>query len=155
MKLAEYDIAVAVDSSEHALRAAEMGASLAAASGGSLRLVHVFEARPQDLVEVSKVPAHVEAVIHLTQEEVAEAKERAGRRVFDRVRRDADLSGLEPGEVLLSGGPAEELLLWLEGEPGTLMVMGRRGMSQIRSLLTGSVSDKVIHYATNPVLVTS
>ncbi|MEQ8485646.1 MAG: universal stress protein [Pseudomonadales bacterium] len=44
-------------------------------------------------------------------------------------------------------------LAYLNKRPGTLAVMGRRGLSPIKSLLLGSVSDKVVRHATNPVLV--
>ena len=47
----------------------------------------------------------------------------------------------------------QEILAYLNKRPGTLAVMGRRGLSPIKSLLLGSVSDKVVQHATNPVLV--
>ncbi len=153
MQLTDYEIAVAVDASENSLRAARMAASMARLTGKPLHLIHVFQGRPEELVDMDSLPGDIQAVIHLSAEEVAQARERTGRKVFDQVLAGADLRDLGPEEVLLSGDPAEELLAWLEKRPKTLMVLGRRGLSRIRGLLTGSVSDKVIHHAGTPVLI--
>lgn len=153
MKIEDTTIAVALDDSEPSLRAAGFAASLSRSTGRPLQLVHVFEGRPEELVDLDNLPDDIQAVIHLSDEEVAQARERTGRRIFDRARAEPGVADCGPGEVLLSGDPAAEMLGWLERHPDTLLVVGRRGLSRIRGLITGSVSDRLVHHAPGPVLV--
>lgn len=57
-------------------------------------------------------------------------------------------------EVLVrSGSPAEEIVHAAEELHATLIVMGSHGRGATRSLVLGSVSDRVLHTAHCPVLV--
>jgi nucleotide-binding universal stress UspA family protein len=74
--------------------------------------------------------------------------------VFDAAKEA--VSKLDPiEEILLKGDPAHEIIEYLEANPGTHLVLGRRGHSAVRSLTLGSISEKVIRHATGPVTVVS
>lgn len=153
MQIEDYTIAVALDDSEPSLRAARLAASLSGRTGRPLHLIHVFQGRPEELVDLDNLPGEIQAVIHLSEHEIAAARERTGRRVFDQARAEPGVEEAAPQEVLLSGDPSAELLDWLQRHPDTLMVMGRRGLSRLQGLLTGSVSDRLVHHAPGPVLL--
>ena len=53
--------------------------------------------------------------------------------------------------VAVAGQPADVLLA--QGADADLIVVGRRGLGGFRTLLLGSVSQQVVHYATCPVVV--
>ena len=54
---------------------------------------------------------------------------------------------------LKQGVPAEELLRAAADEKVDLVVLGSRGLSQVRAFFLGSVSDKVSHHAKCPTLI--
>ena len=54
---------------------------------------------------------------------------------------------------LRQGVPAEELLRAAADEKVDLVVLGSRGLSQVRAFFLGSVSDKVSHHAKCPTLI--
>jgi nucleotide-binding universal stress UspA family protein len=58
---------------------------------------------------------------------------------------------LEVEAVAVAGQPADVLLE--QGNGAELIVVGRRGLGGFRSLLLGSVSQQVVHYAACPVVV--
>jgi len=51
------------------------------------------------------------------------------------------------------GDPAEEIIRYTEDDHSVLVIIGRRGLSRMKSLMLGSVSDKVIRHAQSPVMV--
>ena len=55
--------------------------------------------------------------------------------------------------VIQSGSPAEEIALFAKSENIDLIVIGSRGLSEIKGLLLGSVSDRVAHISPCPVLI--
>jgi nucleotide-binding universal stress UspA family protein len=51
-------------------------------------------------------------------------------------------------------GPVADAIIEVAGEIGaSLIVTGTRGLGGIRSLLAGSVSDRLMHHARRPVLI--
>ena len=53
----------------------------------------------------------------------------------------------------VSGNPAETICSIAEKEKFDMIVMGSRGLSEIKSFFMGGVSDKVSHHAVCPVLI--
>ena len=49
--------------------------------------------------------------------------------------------------------PGEEILRAAADEKADLIVLGSRGLSQVKAFLLGSVSDKVSHHAKCPILI--
>ena len=56
-------------------------------------------------------------------------------------------------EELHEGPEAESILKVAESRKADLIVMGSRGFGAVKGFLVGSVSRKVIHYASCPVMV--
>ncbi len=131
------EIAVPVDGSEGASRAAAFAARLAAATGKPLRLIYVFPATPMTLIGLASMSA----------EQIKQAEADASREIFERARAAVADAGVETTEQILLGDPANELIGYVNQHPRSLLVMGRRGLSPIQSLLLGSVSEKVARHA--------
>lgn len=137
-------ILVPVDGSENSARAARFGIQLAASLEVPATLLYVFPAASMELVGMAG----------LSRGDVEEAAQGCGQRALDQVRLalDADMQQrFEPAIAI--GDPAQEIIARTEAEPATLVVIGRRGMSPLRTLVLGSVSDKVLRYAAAPVTV--
>jgi nucleotide-binding universal stress UspA family protein len=137
-------IVVACDGSDQSLQAAKMAAELAKATGRPLKLLSVFPGSKVERMVISGVPPS----------DLEEEQKNYGRKVFDAAKEA--VSKLDPiEEILLKGDPAHEIIEYLEANPGTHLVLGRRGHSAVRSLTLGSVSEKVVRHATGPVTVVS
>lgn len=138
-------IVVACDGSEHSLHAAKMAADLAKATGQTLKLLAVFPGSKVERLVVSGVwPTELE-----------EEAKNYGRKVFDAAKQTVSGVADPEEEILLQGEPAKEIIEYLEENPGTHMVLGRRGHSMVRSLTLGSISEKVLRHANGPVTVVS
>ncbi|MCW2277192.1 universal stress protein family protein [Heliophilum fasciatum] len=51
------------------------------------------------------------------------------------------------------GNPAYAICEYAEEHNMDLIIIGSRGMGEIKSLLLGSISDRVLHLAKCPVLI--
>jgi nucleotide-binding universal stress UspA family protein len=138
------EILVPVDGSENAVRAARFGMQLAAALGARVRLFYVFPAASVELVGMAGMSrADIEHLGH-----------GSGERAFDAVRKALEGEMIDRVEQQVAlGDPAEEIINYTERASSLLVVIGRRGLSRIQTLLLGSVSDKVMRHAKCPVTV--
>ncbi|MEA1081066.1 universal stress protein [Marinobacter qingdaonensis] len=136
-------LVVACDGSDQSLKAVKLAARLAEATGQPLKLLAIYPyAKSSSLVVAGVERGTIDA-----------ERARYGREVFDSAI--PALGGLidSPEEILLNGDPAHEILEYMHAHPDAHMVLGRRGYSMVRSLLLGSVSEKVVRHATGPVTV--
>jgi nucleotide-binding universal stress UspA family protein len=141
-------ILVALDGSESATRALEVATDLAKRYGATLHLVHVAP-RPLAVSEGLKEFARVERV----ELPVAVEMSAEGQSIVSAGRAAAAAKGAQSLETsVLIGDPAERLLEYARERAVDLIVVGRRGIGQIRGLLMGSVSWKVNSLAECPVL---
>ncbi|HEY3367667.1 MAG TPA: universal stress protein [Symbiobacteriaceae bacterium] len=72
------------------------------------------------------------------------------------LRRTVAALGLPADKVFTEvqvGEPAEEIVDLAKCEGYDMVVMGNRGLSQLKELLIGSVSNRVLHLAPCPVLI--
>lgn len=132
---------LAVDGSEHALRAARMAADLArTVKSTELRIVVAYESIPPYLGEPNMqyaIDAHMK-----------EAKS-----VLDKAINEV---GEIPGEVhteVLEGSPADAIIDVANTRGSDVIVMGSRGLGRLAGLLLGSTSQKVVSHAPCPVLI--
>lgn len=140
--MVEFDeILVPVDGSEPSHRAARFAARLANATGCPLKLAHVVPMTPESVMGLAK----------LSRQEIEEAHRGQAAAVVKAARDAIGSAGTAAGDVQLLGDPAEEIVRYIEEHPKTMVVMGRRGFSNIRSLVLGSVSDKVVRHAVGAV----
>jgi len=89
------------------------------------------------------------AVYHQLRETVAEV----AQEIMEKAREEAVSNNISFNEKTVWGDPAEEILLEAEQGKYDLIIIGCRGLSEVKSWVLGSVSNKVIRHATCPVLV--
>ena len=145
MANATSSIVVACDGSEHSFKAVKMGSELAKATGQPLKLLTIF---PHSKVEKMVISGVWPSDIEQEQKEF-------GDKVFTAAKEALDGEDEPAEEILLQGDPAHAIIDYLEDNPGTHMVLGRRGHSAVRSLTLGSTSEKVVRHAHGPVTVVS
>jgi nucleotide-binding universal stress UspA family protein len=62
-------------------------------------------------------------------------------------------NGLTASSLVHYGDPASDIVAEAESEPGTLIAMATHGSSGLARWMLGSVTDKVLHATTTPLLV--
>ena len=76
------------------------------------------------------------------------------QRLADMAAEQASACGIQPVRVaVVEGSPAESLLQLAANDGCDCIVVGARGRGEMRGLLLGSVSDRLVQYAKVPVLV--
>lgn len=165
-------ILTAADGSDHADRAIDWAVELAAGHGARLVLLYVAPHRdvPPDLRRMAEVEHIVEpgraaapgvadpvipsgstAASNLEQTMVSSAKiyREIGERVVGAARRRAEGRGVKEVLTLVEhGDPAHQILEAAARHGVDLIVMGRRGLGDLKGLLLGSVTHKVCQLAT-------
>jgi len=134
-------ILLAVDGSEHSMRAAKEAGDLARAmKSDTLRIVVAFDGIPRYLGEPNR-----EQAINSRLKEANGILQKAQEAV-----------GKIPGELpteLIEGSPAEAIINVAKIRGSSVIVMGSRGLSTIAELMLGSTSHKVVSHASCPVLI--
>jgi nucleotide-binding universal stress UspA family protein len=135
-------ILLATDGSSDAALAGRAAADISRKTGAQLHVVHVWTDVPP--------PAYPALVF---DDYSRQAKEEAGKLLRRQVWNAQVSGGSVAGHHLREGGPAEEIIFLAERLEADLVVVGRRGVGRIKRLITGSVSEGVVHQASCPVLV--
>lgn len=117
---------------------------LAAALKTDVMLVQVVEPTAKELKQYAKGEK---------RPQLSEAGARAAQAYLDKAVGHFKGSGVAVSTKVLTGIPAVEIIGLGEKSRHAIIVMPTHGRSGIRRWLLGSVADKVIHYAVNPVLV--
>jgi nucleotide-binding universal stress UspA family protein len=88
---------------------------------------------------------------HVTAQMVQQIHEKAGREALKGARAALECAGVACEERLLEGDPGAIIadVAGLEGVEG--IVMGTRGLGPVKSLVLGSVANKVVHLSEVPV----
>lgn len=93
--------------------------------------------------------------MHVEQEDFERMRDLAAQNTIAKVSNGLDDRDREVETVTLVGDPATEILQYLDDRQDVLAVVGRRSQSKIKSLLLGSVSDKVVRHTSTPVTIVS
>jgi nucleotide-binding universal stress UspA family protein len=154
-------VLLVTDGSPHSQQAMEYLAKFPLPEEAKVELMHVMPplltpdliARSWPIgVEVAS-PAMLSVDIEEDLLRQAEAEEEDAKALLDRVQRAAAALGLEVETVLRRGDAATEIIDYTKEAGVDLIVAGSRGLSQVTGWLLGSVSRKIIHYASCSVLV--
>jgi nucleotide-binding universal stress UspA family protein len=164
-------ILAATDGSDHAEKAVDWAIDLAARHGARLTLLFVAPHRvvPAELRRMAEVEHIVEPGAHdvprvadpaypsgaiaspeLEETVVSSAKiyRELGERLVGGAKRRAEERGVKTIETLVEhGDPADQIIRVVEREGADLIVMGRRGLGDLKGLLLGSVTHKVCQLA--------
>ena len=135
-------ILVPVDGSKSSNDAARFAGQLARDTGAAVTLLHVY-----DLPSVAAM-----GLRHVAEPELSRIRDAMARGSFDQARA---AMGEVPriDEHLDMGHPAQEICSYANREKPDLVVMGSRGLSELKSLLLGSVSEYVVRHAGCPVTI--
>jgi len=134
-------ILIAVDDSDFAARAADLGAEIAKSAKAKMGFIHIFNP--------SVGPG---TTWGLPADRVSEMSERVAKDLLAEFRkRTGKRSGIV--EFLESGKPASKILEVAKTWPADLIVIGSHGRGKVGGLVLGSVSQEVLHHAPCPVLV--
>jgi nucleotide-binding universal stress UspA family protein len=138
-------ILVGIDGSPFAERALRYAVNLAKTYRASLLVVHVFLRR---FYAVSPSEAGVLATTVYVKEIEAE-----GKAIISKAESYVKAEGMDCDCRLVQGVPADEIVRAAEVEKVDLIVLGSRGLTEVRAFLLGSVSDRVTHHAKCPTLI--
>ncbi len=132
-------ILLALDGSEHASKAIEATKALAKLSAAQVRVVHVREF------------GFAGRAGQVDLEDKADAQKIVDQAVSELAAASIEATGIVRGA--LHGHVASEILDEEEEAGANVIVMGSRGSSDLRGLIVGSTTHKVLHLGTSPVLV--
>ncbi|HUK49799.1 MAG TPA: universal stress protein [Terriglobales bacterium] len=138
-------ILVAVDGSPFADRALACAVDLAKKYASKLIILHVVLRR---FYSVTPSEAGVLATTVYVKE-----MEDEGEAIIKKAEDFAKGSSVNYQCKLIQGVPADEIVKTSTSEKVDLIVIGSRGLTEVRAFLLGSVSDKVSHHAKCPTLI--
>lgn len=133
-----------MDGSKGAQDAVRVAVELAKKYGFSLTVMHVVARR------VYAFPVHGVGPLTAT---LMEEMEEEGKEILERAAKIVTEAGLQMTTKIAHGVPAEEILKEVEKERYDLIVIGSRGLSEVKAFFLGSVSDKVSHHSSCSVLI--
>ncbi len=136
-------ILVPTDGSPSAVKAARWGLQLAEGTGASLVLLHVFALGAPQLMGMRALGA----------EEFDKMKRDIADEAMTLTRDALGGTAVPIEEVVVFGDPMREILHAANRFGADNIVMGNRGLSPLKELLIGSVSDKVVRHAKIPVTI--
>lgn len=147
------NILVPVDGSEHAENAVAFAADLASKYGARLHLVHVLLTGhvPDEIRNLSDKEGREEPPMavgggYVEAQLPRDVLEDIAQKLLERAQRTAGEHGATDIDANWVAGPATERILEQAREVGAdTIVMGCRGLSDLRGLVVGSVSHKVQH----------
>ena len=157
-------ILTATDGSEHARKALELATDISDKYGARLVVVHVLGqgAVPDELAHMAEVEHIVDPKpVDTSLPRVAVPHSKGpgspenhrihafiGEKILEQADKAAKAKGVKGVHTLTSeGDPADCILETAAREKADMIVIGSRGLSNLKSLLVGSVSHKVSHLA--------
>ena len=134
------NILVAVDGSDYSETAVKYGCAIGVPLNAEIILLHVVP------MLVSATPYH-----DTISDQPFLALQKVGEDILSRAKK---VAGETPVTDLIDhGDPATRIIEIAEERKVDLIIMGSRGLSGIRRLFTGSISDKVANQASCPVMI--
>ena len=137
-------ILIATDGSDKSKKAAEEGMELAKALGAQVIALNVIN----EVVIASAVRQ-----LGSDRKEVEERLKVAGEKAVDNIKAMGAKMGVNVDAIVTIGAPANTVIDMAGAEQADLIIMGSHGESGATKLLIGSVVQKVLYWATIPVLV--
>jgi nucleotide-binding universal stress UspA family protein len=133
-------ILVALDGSEHSIRALKTAIQIAKKFDGTITLIHVYTVSPF-VITPKQVYKYVQAVQEL------------GNNILQEGTSLTKAEGVQVETLLTEGHAVEKILKTAMKQNFNLIVLGSRGLSTLKGILMGSVSEGVTKNASCPVLV--
>ena len=133
-------ILVPLDGSENSRKALETAVRIAQQFDGKLTLIHVYSTGG---LAVSPEPIHA----------FIEAIRMVGAKILEKEEKKVKAKGVQVETLLREGHVVEEITKACREGKFDLVVIGARGLSKMKEMVLGSVSDGVTRHAYCPVLV--
>ncbi|GKV57254.1 universal stress protein [Sporosarcina sp. NCCP-2222] len=133
-------IAVAIDGSENALRAATHAITLAK---------HFPEAHLEFIYVADYDKAKDERLLSQNEESLLLKR----RQKVEPVLELAQTAGLQAKMTLLKGNPSQEIIKYVNAQAMDQLIMGSRGLNTFQEMMLGSVSHKVMKHVDCPVTI--
>jgi len=136
-------ILVPVDGSDHAKKAVQYATDIALKYNAGVHLIHV--------VSEPKIPE--ELLDYVREEHISESPsyvylEKIGQRIMGRAEKEVQDKGIKDVHaVVVQGDPADKILDYAQKAGIDMIFMGSRGLGKIKSIVLGSVSNKVCQMA--------
>lgn len=137
-------ILIATDGSDKSRLAAQEGLELAKALGAEVLALYVVN----EVVIASAVRQ-----LGADKKEVEAKLHKQGEKALDDIKEMGEKIGVKVEPVIRIGAPANVIIDVARTENIDCIVMGSHGESGVSKLLIGSVVQKVLYWATTPVLV--
>lgn len=148
------------DGSEHSQYAVQHLHSCPLPPGADLQVIHVLPPEMTTEMLYRSWPYGIDVIPPVISSEVDEGlatrskeEEDQGKALLQKTLDMLTEMGIQARTILRRGDAATEILEYAQSEQIDLIIVGSRGLSQMRNLLLGSVSSKIIHYAHCSVLV--
>ncbi len=137
-------ILVAYDGSDHAREALGVACDLAKVYAAQLHIINT----PQ-IANETMIVGYATVPVPPTADEL----EKAGQMTIEQAQKAAAEHGIaKPVVAIKAGDPGRMIVEYAKAENVDMIVMGRRGLGQLGSLLVGSVTHKVSQLADCAVL---
>lgn len=133
-------ILVPIDGSEHARRALTLASRLASGSDATIHLLHVAAPGPGD-AELGFVMGTA------ASEELTRRAEARGRQLLEEAAESVAPVEADVATSVMWGSPARTIVEQARTLGANVIIMGSRGLSDLKGLAVGSVSHKVMHIA--------
>lgn len=137
-------ILIATDGSDKSSLAAQSGIDLAKALGAEVLALNVIN----EVVVASAVRQ-----LGSDRKEVEDKLMASGQKAVESIKKMGSAAGVKVDALVRMGSPANMVIDIARNEGADLIVMGSHGESGASKLLIGSVVQKVLYWATIPVLV--
>lgn len=140
-------VLVCTDGSEHAMRAAQRAAEIARQGEVRLLLLHVVNLTKELSPYVMPWQLELESAVASSGQKAEQET------VLKRTAKVFEEAGLPYHQLRETGHPGSRIVQVAECEGADLIVIGSRGLSALKALLLGSVSNYVVHNAPCSVLL--
>lgn len=162
-------IVVAFDGSPHAGKALELGAELAHEGKAKLGIIyvidhlhthvpeemrrmaeveHLIDPRPKMMVNFENAPATMISSMAQTSADTQNALFQYADFLVEQAKKNAQQAGVNEIETRVAqGDPAEETVAFAGDRGADLIICGSRGFGKLKSVLLGSVSNKIAQLA--------
>jgi len=149
-------ILVAIDGSEPADNALDFALNLVEKYSASLVLLNVYSRA--SVLSMISYPTYSTATADSIPATIAayhkELTNRHGKMLEAALKKATNLKpNVKVSTKLMEGNPAQKIVEMAKEENFDLIVVGHRGLSGIKALFLGSVSNRVVHEAECPVLI--
>jgi len=138
-------VIVPVDGSEISYKTLDAALFFSEKLGSSITAIHVMEDIPVTNIKSQKLLKDILAISAVCKQQ--------GENILSKCSETAKNKGLIVNTVLLKGNPSLIILDFCKNGKYNLIIMGNRGIGKIKEIILGSLSSKILHNSTCPILL--